>query len=220
MWAASYSVQPTRIELSPRQTNLTVRITNVSDEPTTIQARIVAWTAKGTEEVQVDSEDLLLNPPIFTVLPGKVQFMRVGLRKPQFGPEEVSYRLILDEVPPPPKPDFQGVRTLLRLSVPIFVSQPGTQAALQWSAQRVDDSTIKLTAVNRGKAHVQIKNLSVTVAGRPEPDVVKPASDYVLRTGSKEWLLHNEHFQGATQFSLDAKTDAKDLHESIEVLAH
>ena len=49
----------------------------------TIQAHIVAWSAKGAEEVLTDNDDILLNPPIFTVAVGHTQFLRLGLRHPQ-----------------------------------------------------------------------------------------------------------------------------------------
>jgi P pilus assembly chaperone PapD len=45
--AGSYTVQPVRIELSPRQLRTTIQIQNIGDEPAKIQAHIVAWNAKG-----------------------------------------------------------------------------------------------------------------------------------------------------------------------------
>src|SRR5882724_8190447 len=65
MQAGSYTVKPVRIELSARQLRTTMQIQNLGEEPTTIQAHVVAWNANGAEEVLSDNDEILLNAPIF-----------------------------------------------------------------------------------------------------------------------------------------------------------
>jgi fimbrial chaperone protein len=69
--AGSYMVKPVRIELSARQLRTTIQIQNLGNEATTIQARVVAWNAKGLEEVLSENDEILLNPPIFTIAAGR-----------------------------------------------------------------------------------------------------------------------------------------------------
>src|SRR5690242_12258323 len=99
LWAGSYTVMPIRIELSARRLQTTVEVANRGDEATTIQAHIVSWSAAGVEELLSDNDDILLNPPIFTLAPGRQQFVRLGLRRPKPSEVEITYRLILEEVP-------------------------------------------------------------------------------------------------------------------------
>src|SRR5882724_7309698 len=113
--AGSYTVKPVRIELSARQLRTTIQIQNSGEEPAMIQAHVVAWNANGAEEVLSGNDEILLNPSIFTVAAGRQQFLRLGLRHPQPDTKEVTYRLILEEVPRAPKPGFRGINTLLRI---------------------------------------------------------------------------------------------------------
>jgi fimbrial chaperone protein len=216
VWAGSYTIQPTRIELSPRRPSISVQITNVAEEATTIQAHLVAWTANGAEELQINSDALILNPPIFTLAPHKTQFMRIGLRKQQFSAAEVTYRLILEELPPPPNPEFSGVRTLLRLSVPIFIAPPGLQPQTTWTALR-HEGKITLRAVNLGKAHVQVRNISLRSAEGAEATHNQSFSTYLLPTGWKEWTFEEGQLSRAEQLIIDAQTDGKSIREKIQI---
>jgi len=214
-WAGSFTIQPTRVELSPRRPNLSVQITNMAEEPVTVQAHLVAWTADGEEEVQVDTDALILNPPIFTLAPHKTQFMRVGLRKPQFGQTEVTYRLILEELPPAVG-TFSGIRTLLRLSVPIFVAGSGVEPRTEWSAIR-QNGKITLRASNRGTAHLQVRQLRLRTGTAAEPAAVQSVSSYLLPTGWKEWTFEEGTLSGADVLTLDALTDGKEIHETLKL---
>ena len=69
--AGSYAVKPVRIELSSRQLRTTIQVENLGVEPVTVQAHVVAWTANGGEEVQTENDEILLNPPIFSVKIGR-----------------------------------------------------------------------------------------------------------------------------------------------------
>src|SRR5579863_9334590 len=164
--AGSYMVKPVRIELSARQLRSTMQNQNVGDDPITVQAHIVAWNAKGAEEVLSDNDDILLNPPIFTVSAGHTQYLRLGLRHSPQGTAEGTYRLILEQVPGPRKPGFMGISTLLKISVPIFV-KPRMPAPpqLAWTLERTSDQEMRLVVENHGSAHVQIRKFAVTPSG-------------------------------------------------------
>jgi len=213
--AGSYTVKPVRIELSARKVRTTVQIINLADKPTTIQAHIVTWTANGTEEVLSDSDDVLLNPPIFTLAPGQQQMMRLGLRHSLPPTTESTFRLILEEVPPPPEPGFNGVATVLKISVPIFVNPAVPAPHLRWAAQRISDQRIRVSVQNDGNAHIQIKQLALTKEGRGEPDFVTNEAAYVLRNGRKEWVIRQDRPLSEGRLSLDVRTDGKDIREDL-----
>ena len=215
MQAGSYTVKPVRIELSARQLRTTIQIQNLADEPTTIQAHIVAWNANGAEEVLTDNDEILLNPPIFTIPAGHPQFVRLGLRHAPPDTREGTYRLILEEVPPPPKPGFNGITTLLKISVPIFVKPRVSSPQLAWTLQRTSDQEVKLSVQNRGNAHVQIRKLAVTAGEASEPGFVQGTATYVLQNARKEWVIHNEQLAGAGKLLLQAQTDNGDIREDL-----
>jgi fimbrial chaperone protein len=213
--AGSFTVKPVRIELSTRQLRTTIQIQNLGSEPITIQAHIVAWNASGAEEILSDNDDILLNPPIFTVAEGHTQFLRVGLRHPQPDTKEGTYRLILEQVPGPPKPGFTGINTLLKVSVPIFVKPRVPLPELVWTLQRTSDQELRLSVENHGNAHVQIRKFAVTASGAPEQGFTQDAATYVLQNARKEWVIHNEQLAGAGKLLLQGQTDSGDLREDL-----
>lgn len=213
--AGSYAVKPVRIELSSRQLRTTIQVENLGDEPVTVQAHVVAWNANGGDEVQTDNDEILLNPPIFSVLPGHQQYVRLGMRKPRPDGSESTFRLILEEVPPPPKPDLNGLRTLLRISVPIFFKPRVSAPHLVWSAKRGSDENVVLSVSNSGNAHVQIRKFSVAAADSGEAGFVHGTVSYVLQQGKKEWTIHNAQLANAGKIVVQAQTDNGDVHEEL-----
>jgi fimbrial chaperone protein len=212
--AGSYQVQPVRIELSANSPSLTVQVRNLGEEATTIQTQVSSWRADGTEEILSATDELLLNPPIFTLEPGKVQLMRVGLRRPLISPVEGTYRLILEEVPPAPKPGFMGVTTLLKLSVPVFVAPAVPAPQLVWGMRRISDTETQLWVENRGNAHVQIRSLDVSRAGVNELEYRQERMAYVLPQGRKEWVIPGGVFAQAGM-SVLARTDIGEIRVRI-----
>jgi fimbrial chaperone protein len=212
--AGTFQVQPVRIELSSSRLSTTVQVRNLSPEGTTIQAQVVAWTADGVEEILKESNDVLLNPPIFTVAPGQAQFMRVGLRRAKPAESEVTYRLILEEVPPPVRKNFAGVNTLLKISVPIFVLPAVSEPDLVWGVRRVSSGQTQLWVENRGNAHVQIRRLEIHRNGRAEPEFRHENMSYVLPAGRKEWLIPGAVLP-ASGLSVRAQTDIGDLSATL-----
>jgi fimbrial chaperone protein len=160
----------------------------------------------------------MLNPPIATVGPHQTQFIRLGLRHPLEGTEERTYRLIVEEVPPPPKPDFRGVQTILRISIPIFVV-PKTAAVPQvnWQAVRTSDSRLRLIATNQGGAHVQVKALEVSSADSSDNYLKGVPPTYLLPTQKREWLIDDKRTLTAKRIKILAVTDAGVLHEIVEI---
>jgi fimbrial chaperone protein len=213
--AGSYTVKPVRIELSARQLRTTIQIQNLGDEPATIQAHVVAWNAEGAEEILSDNDEILLNPPIFTIAAGRPQFLRLGLRHPQPDTREGTYRLILEEVPRAAKPGFNGITTLLRISVPIFVNPRVSSPQLAWTLQRTSDQELLLSVQNRGNAHVQIQTLAVTDGAAPGTGFVQGTPTYVLQNARKQWVIRNGQLAGAGKLRLQAQTDNGEIREDL-----
>jgi fimbrial chaperone protein len=212
--AGSYAVKPVRIELSAQQLRVTMQIQNLDVDPTTIQAHIVSWNAKGDEESLLDSDDILLNPPIFTIAAAHTQYLRLGLRRVPPDAKEGTYRLILEEVPPPFKPGFSGLRTVLKMSVPIFIKPRIPAPQLAWTVQRTSDQDLRLSVENRGNAHVQVRKFTLT-AGGSEPGFVEETASYVLQNARKQWVIHSGQLAASGKLLLVGQSDIGDLREDL-----
>lgn len=214
--AASFTVTPVRVELSARQLHATLQITNSGDEKVTIQLHPVLWTlASGKESLQ-DTNDVIFNPPIFTIMPHQTQAIRVGLREFAGSETEGTYRLILEEVPANFDSSFKGLRTVLRISIPIFVNPSvPAEAKLSWNLQRIPDGGATLSVSNHGNAHIQLKQLSMVADGATDPSFSQSSFVYLLPGERKEWVVGSAHLSGQNGFVLQAVTDGGAVRESL-----
>lgn len=219
--AANFTVSPVRVELSAAKPSVALTVKNeVADESVIVQLQVVAWSQHDGSDVFDATNDLIATPPIFTIAGGASQIIRVGLRHPMPDGRELSYRIFLREVPPPPKPDFAGVQIALELSLPVFVKpKASTAPALQWKAERQSD-TLKLTLQNGGSAHVQVANLQLYTAGNEQPVTSHPEFAYVLPGQTRVLTLKlspgQPSFTGGS-LHLKAYSDAGDVDSDLVV---
>ncbi|MGA9564807.1 MAG: molecular chaperone [Candidatus Korobacteraceae bacterium] len=213
--ASSFTVSPTRIPLSEKQRAITVRLLNTGDDPVTVQAHVVAWSLSANKDIYNDTDDVMLNPPIFNLAPGKPQLMRLGLRHLSAGESEIAYRLVVEEVPPAPRHGEIILRTVLRISIPIFVEPRGeAKKQVDWKAEAFPGG-VKVTATNNGNSHVQVKQLDLLPDGSSKPLASKKSLEYLLPGQTREWTFEEEQFQTAQKLSLTAATDAGNFSVSL-----
>lgn len=204
--AGSFAVSPVRATLSPNQPVVSLTVHNSGAASAVIQLETVAWTQAGGTDVYKPTREILATPPIFTVPAGGSQVVRVGVRRASQPGRELTYRLFLQEVPPPPKPGFQGLNVALRVGVPVFVVPAEPVAPkLDWRAYRTPQGELVLSAANNGNAHVQVANFTLTQTGQL-PGKYELAA-YVLPGEHREWLLKKVKLPGP-RLQLTAQTDA------------
>lgn len=206
-FAAKLSISPVRVEFSGQRPYGIIQITNTGNDPVTLQARVFQWGFVGEKENLHSTDDVILNPPLVKLAPKAQQSIRVGLRKPNAGTSELSYRLILEELPANTAESGMVIRTLLRISIPLFAS-PQEKAApkLQWSIARIPDGTLWLKAVNTGTAHVQVRTLKVSDAQDLARQLTSKIPVYLLPTQGHEWPL--DGFDKVSEVRVEALTDA------------
>jgi len=220
-WAGSFQVNPIRIDLSGTKRSVAVRVTNTGTEGVVLQVSVMSWSQEEGKDVLTPTREVIISPPIATVAPGKEQIVRVGLRRAPDAHTELSYRLFVQEVPPPPKPGFQGLQVALRIGLPIFVEPRGGPAkpALIWTARLTDPNTIRLSLQNQGTGHIQISDVELSQPGQKEPIAGRSGLAYVLPGQSRQWdlALKEPLVKKNERLSLTASTDAGRVDTEIEV---
>jgi fimbrial chaperone protein len=212
----TFIVSPVRIEISLKRPFTLVQVSNLSDEPTLIQTHVVSWAVRDNQDVYARTDEILLNPPIFTVEPHQKQFIRLGMIRPINEAGEIAYRLILEEVPRPPLPGFSGLRTVLRISVPIFYNAgKPARPQIAWQAGPAQ-SGLRITALNQGGAHVQIKSLEIVPDAPDQAPLRKACSEYVLPGQFRTWMIDQEQLRAASRLKLIAVTDSGELHAILD----
>lgn len=215
--AGSFQVSPVNPTLSSRHPVSALTVRNTSANPTVIQVDAMAWSQPEGVDTFVPAPDILATPPIFTLPAGGTQVIRVGSRLPPDANAERSYRLFLREIPPPPKPGFNGLRMALRISLPLFI-QPTASAVpqLEWQAIAWEKGRLRIQATNKGLAHARLSafKLSTGINGKPLP--IPGETAYVLPGASHVWVVQAGVVSG-THLHLAAETDSGAIQTDLVV---
>lgn len=217
----SFEVNPIRVQLSPAARSAALTVRNTGAEAVVVQVSVQAWAQQRGEDVLSPTNEVLVSPPIATIPAGSEQIVRVGLRRAPDEKQELSYRLFLQEVPPPPKPGFQGLQVALRIGLPVFVQPRGGPAKPLpvWDARLVEPGTISLRLRNDGNAHIQVSDVAMFVSGNKEPVASQASLTYVLPGQSRAWQLKTRDagVKASQRLLLKASTDAGSIETGVDL---
>jgi fimbrial chaperone protein len=188
--ASTFNISPIRAELSSGHRTEALTITNAEDSPVVVQVRVVSWSQKGGAEQLEDTRELLATPPVLQIPANSQQIIRVALRREPDPAQELTYRVIFEEVPQAAPKDFKGLRVALRLSIPVFVAPAHGKANAQmaWASRWLPNGQLELAATNNGSGHLQITDFEAQFPGSLMP-LRGATSRYVLPGSRMSWIL-------------------------------
>lgn len=194
-WAAAsagvFSVTPVRLYMTPRDRAIAVTLTNEGDTAVVLQADINSWSQKpdGTDEL-VLTEDLILAPPIIKLAPKARQVVRLALLKPADASKQLTYRMIIREVPEALPSTGIQVPIALALSMPVFITPPAAKRQMDCSTSPADAAAVNLRCSNTGTAYAQIREAAIK---RGEQTLARfEGGSYILPGASKTISLKGE----------------------------
>jgi len=165
--AGVFSVTPVRMYMTPRDRAIAVTITNEGDEPVVLQADLYVWAQKldGSDEL-TPTEDLILAPPILKLGPKGRQVVRLARLKPADANHQLTYRMILREVPEAAggKENVQ-VTIALALSMPVFITPPLAKYDVACDAKLANGGDLDVACANTGTAYAQLRDIVVKEKG-------------------------------------------------------
>jgi fimbrial chaperone protein len=188
--ASTFNISPIRAELAAGHRTEALTITNAEDNPVVVQIRVVRWSQKNGAEELEDTHELLATPPVLQIPANSQQIVRVALRREPDPAQELTYRVIFEEVPQAAPRDFVGLRVALRLSIPIFVApaRGKADANLAWASRWLPNGQLELAATNSGTGHLQVTDFEAQFPGSLMP-LRGVASKYVLAGSRMSWTL-------------------------------
>jgi len=219
--AGTFSISPLRAELSSRAQTGALTLRNQESTPVVVQAEVLLWEQAEGEDKLSPTRDVLVSPAVFTIPGNGSQLVRVALRRAADAQRELSYRLILTEVPQQASPDFTGLNVALRLSLPIFVAPTTTaEPRIEWSATRGTDGKMALTASNAGNAHARVLNFNVSPAAGSTPGIQQDVTAYILPGQARTWTLDNKQNEATSstdwqRLRVKGTTEAGDFEVEI-----
>jgi fimbrial chaperone protein len=185
--AQSLAVLPVNIFLPPGQMATTLRVTNQGTSETAIQIRAYAWSQPDDSDDQLAASDaVVVSPPLASIAPGATQVVRLILRQPPQG-REATYRILVDQIPPPAEPGI--VRVVLRLSIPVF-AQPATRAVphVQFHVELNAGQTY-LVGINDGLCHEVIRDIALSTSDGRKLKAESSALPYILAGATRRWRI-------------------------------
>jgi fimbrial chaperone protein len=194
--AVAFSCQAGSIELSPVRASLSnkakvavLTVRNTGTEESVMQVTLNKWTLDGKGYAYAQSQELVVTPVTFRLAAGAQQIVRVGLRDAAPLRTEAAYRLLVEEVPPPPSADVTQMRMVIRHDLPVFVAPIAPAKAVLDIAMDCAADGSRLRMTNMGNVHAQL--LKITLSDTSSAPVLAQweASDYLLPQAQKSWLL-------------------------------
>lgn len=212
--AGNFSAAPVRITLAGAAP-ASLLLENHGEDAVLVQGEALAWSQQDGKDNLVPTRELLISPPMFKLAAGGKQTVRIALLRPPDMTRELTYRVYLQEVPPPPAAGQSTVTTALRLSLPVFVLPPkvAVAPALNWRATASADR-LNLTLANGGNAHIQVSALKLS-----HPDGSQLAEEktfvYVLPGQAHSWGIPLKQPLHGDKLKLIAQTDNGAVHAEI-----
>jgi len=162
----------------------TLWLENKGNEPVTMQVRAFAWSQADGTDVLNAQDEVVASPPIARVEAGKRQLVRIIRRSSNASVPEGAYRLVVDELPPPPPQGSEApaarLAVQMRYSVPLFTYTTADKGAPRLKVRvRTGEETPEITLVNTGTTHARLTNLR-TVTGGHETVLREGLVGYVL----------------------------------------
>jgi len=165
--AGSFSISPVRVFLEPRDRAVALTIVNGADTEVVLQADVLHWSQDGAGQDRLEpSDDVIVSPPILKVPPQGRQVVRLARLVMPDPQRQLTYRLLLREVPDTSRATQPGASLpiALALSIPIFLSPTGAQSDVRCEMHA--GQPLEIACRNHGRAHAQVRELSVQREGR------------------------------------------------------
>jgi fimbrial chaperone protein len=219
--AADLALMPVAVLLDSQHQRASVQVVNNGNEPVVLQADAIRWTRQAGIDVDGGTEDLIVNPPLFTVAPGQTQVVRVGLRHAAGSASEGTYRMVLREVPTPTTSGLVSgsVRVLVALRVPVYVAPSQTRRDVRWEAHRDSQGDLIAEVSNHGNVHLKIGALRLREdSGQEAPSIAEAGGGDVLFPGeAHSYRLHPHAAMTGAPLALDVMTDTGPSHVVLDL---
>lgn len=197
--AASITITPVGVAVTAPDKAGNVSLINNSDTTTRVQIRIFRWRQVEGKEVLEPTRDVVASPPVASIPPGAKYTLRLARVAAAPVSGEESYRLLIDELPPPidPKAGATGVQLLLRASIPAFFSTRDAKPDVEWRVWSAGGK-LHVTATNKGRRHLKLTDFTVEGPSGPTKIIATGSNAYVLPGSS----LNYESAGGAPDYAM------------------
>lgn len=186
--AASLQISPVMVELQAGDNASGITLRNAGEAPLYGQVRVFRWDQVNGADTLTPTQDLLASPPLVNVAALAGQLIRLVRANGAPVASEESFRILIDELPPPGEAPHSGVLIRLRYSVPVFVeaSRSVGSARLAWSLGHTHEGWT-LTVENSGARRAQVAAVELVDGAGKTYVINKGLFGYALAKRARRW---------------------------------
>jgi fimbrial chaperone protein len=220
--AQGLQVNPVLVELTRAQANAVVSLRNDGTSPVRYQVSVVTWDQDSTGQLKlVPTRDLIAFPLLLTLQPGEQRNVRVGAQPDRFGTVEKTYRLFLDQLPPPEHPGTRpAVQVLTRVSLPVFLEPDTAVPAPRIVKAELSNGAVSFRLENAGNVRIRPSEIVADALSADGKAVTRQRWDgwYVLAGGDRayQWQLPREGCDKVRQVRIEARVDGRPVASAID----
>ena len=158
--ASGLNLSPVQVWLSQDTSKSLLTLRNEGPEDARFQVSVVAWDEDANTGMKLSpTEDIVAFPLLLELKVGETRSLRIGTVVP-FGPVEKTYRVFLEELPPPEKPQTRStVRVLTRVGIPVFLAPVRTLEQHKLSPVTVAGAGASVDVQNHGNVHFRVETV-------------------------------------------------------------
>jgi fimbrial chaperone protein len=215
VWAGTLEVSPINLEVPAATQATTETLTNMGKTPINAQVRAFKWIQKDGIDKLEPTTDVVASPPALKIPPGvKATIRVVRLTKTPITGEE-TYRLLIDDIPPPPSAGTDSVSFAVRHNIPVFFQAAGIKTKLVWTAKN-NNGQLELDAKNDGLLHARLAQLAVNVGG-VTTNLNNGLAGYVLAGGINAWKMKLKALKAGTTVKITASSNDGPVEATVQV---
>jgi fimbrial chaperone protein len=217
--ASTFSVNPTRIDLSGRALSTLLSLRNDSDQPLRFEISAFSWAQTTSGEMMLEpTEDIVFFPTLLTLAPSEERKVRIGaVVKP--GAKEKAYRLFVRELPPLDGSRTEGVRVLTKMGIPIFVRPDKAIVTPELGVPRHENGQLQFGLVNSGNVHFIPERITIRGLAGDIGVFERPVESwYVHAAGRRDFTVSLPETECArvTTLLVQAEVGSSRLEKRIE----
>ncbi|MFT3673261.1 molecular chaperone [Aestuariivirga sp.] len=213
--AGTLQVSPINIEVAGGGNTAVQNLENKGTSVINAQVRVFKWINENGKDKLVPTKDVVASPPALKIKPGAKATVRIVrlLKTPVVGEE--TYRLIIDDLPPPPDGNGGTVSFAVRHAIPVFFQAAGIRSDVSWTAA-MNGPALVLTASNSGQLHSRITQVQLSKGGTAVGSIDGLAG-YALAGDSISWKMKIKGVAPGTTLALKAVTNDGNVATTITV---
>jgi fimbrial chaperone protein len=182
------TISPVHLEMSVDNPISTFTVTNDSANMVTYQSNTLDWSQLDDKNIYIETEDLIVTPPIVTIEPQSSQTFRVALFKASPHLVEQSYRIVLDDITTYVSDStHNGLSFIFSHNLPLFFAPLENVDSVVWSTCESNiEAKSCLLMENKGNRHAKMVQFNAISATQEEPNNL---SKTVLAGSSGKWFF-------------------------------